>query len=147
MMHVCRRPSGTGFGVAEPMAGKLRLVDRGSDNEVEVPFSIDASGSGGTSWAVPKSAPMGEYDLVFVTKGKNGRDNTFWTDQSIRVDEYRLPTMKAEITGTKAPPVRPTNVPLSLFVGRSEEHPSELQSLMRSSYAVFCLKKKNKQKN
>src|SRR3546814_3005504 len=27
-------------------------------------------------------------------------------------------------------------------VGRSEEHTSELQSLMRSSYAVFCLKKK-----
>src|SRR3546814_15648426 len=26
---------------------------------------------------------------------------------------------------------------------RSEEHTSELQSLMRSSYAVFCLKKKN----
>src|SRR3546814_9529756 len=29
--------------------------------------------------------------------------------------------------------------------GRSEEHTSELQSLMRISYAVFCLKKKNKQ--
>src|SRR3546814_6047633 len=28
--------------------------------------------------------------------------------------------------------------------GRSEEHTSELQSLMRTSYAVFCLKKKNK---
>src|SRR3546814_3482246 len=27
---------------------------------------------------------------------------------------------------------------------RSEEHTSELQSLMRSSYAVFCLKKKNR---
>src|SRR3546814_7347104 len=27
---------------------------------------------------------------------------------------------------------------------RSEEHTSELQSLMRISYAVFCLKKKNK---
>src|SRR3546814_6735048 len=27
---------------------------------------------------------------------------------------------------------------------RSEEHPSELQSLMRISYAVFCLKKKKK---
>src|SRR3546814_1093820 len=26
---------------------------------------------------------------------------------------------------------------------RSEEHTSELQSLMRTSYAVFCLKKKN----
>src|SRR3546814_2741735 len=29
-------------------------------------------------------------------------------------------------------------------VCRSEEHTSELQSLMRISYAVFCLKKKNK---
>src|SRR3546814_9145134 len=30
---------------------------------------------------------------------------------------------------------------------RSEEHTSELQSLMRISYAVFCLKKKNKNTN
>src|SRR3546814_1987296 len=29
---------------------------------------------------------------------------------------------------------------------RSEEHTSELQSLMRNSYAVFCLKKKKKKK-
>src|SRR3546814_9088700 len=34
---------------------------------------------------------------------------------------------------------------LRLF-GRSEEHTSELQSLMRISYAVFCLKKKTNQK-
>src|SRR3546814_3101535 len=32
----------------------------------------------------------------------------------------------------------------SVKVLRSEEHTSELQSLMRISYAVFCLKKKNK---
>src|SRR3546814_1032741 len=31
-----------------------------------------------------------------------------------------------------------------LLPARSEEHTSELQSLMRISYAVFCLKKKNK---
>src|SRR3546814_4689035 len=33
---------------------------------------------------------------------------------------------------------------LKLSVARSEEHTSELQSLMRISYAVFCLKKKTK---
>src|SRR3546814_4271042 len=33
---------------------------------------------------------------------------------------------------------------LALFSTRSEEHTSELQSLMRISYAVLCLKKKNK---
>src|SRR3546814_5847730 len=30
---------------------------------------------------------------------------------------------------------------LGIYLSRSEEHTSELQSLMRSSYAVFCLKK------
>src|SRR3546814_6007663 len=34
--------------------------------------------------------------------------------------------------------------PWSVKYRRSEEHTSELQSLMRISYAVFCLKKKNK---
>src|SRR3546814_10889797 len=34
-----------------------------------------------------------------------------------------------------------------LVLSRSEEHTSELQSLMRISYAVFCLKKKKKIKN
>src|SRR3546814_1921799 len=34
---------------------------------------------------------------------------------------------------------------IDLLNCRSEEHTSELQSLMRISYAVFCLKKKNKQ--
>src|SRR3546814_1784344 len=42
---------------------------------------------------------------------------------------------------TKAVYTVPSN---STLMGRSEEHTSELQSLMRISYAVFCLKKKNK---
>src|SRR3546814_1041569 len=37
-----------------------------------------------------------------------------------------------------------TGEPSSTRVLRSEEHTSELQSLMRISYAVFCLKKKKK---
>src|SRR3546814_1147621 len=48
--------------------------------------------------------------------------------------------------GVMAPMVTPepsTLMPLS----RSEEHTSELQSLMRNSYAVFCLKKQKKSQN
>src|SRR3546814_6922682 len=43
---------------------------------------------------------------------------------------------------------RPETVRLGshAFVTRSEEHTSELQSLMRISYAVFCLKKKKTKK-
>src|SRR3546814_3081274 len=53
------------------------------------------------------------------------------------------------------PEQRPTtqNIPDDVLIlhvrrtRRSEEHTSELQSLMRISYAVFCLKKKKKKKN
>src|SRR3546814_9515036 len=44
-------------------------------------------------------------------------------------------------------PIVEINVVLIEHVVRSEEHTSELQSLMRISYAVFCLKKKKKQIN
>src|SRR3546814_6917167 len=36
---------------------------------------------------------------------------------------------------------------IEAILARSEEHTSELQSLMRISYAVFCLTKKNKKNN
>src|SRR3546814_14995017 len=41
------------------------------------------------------------------------------------------------------PAVHRRPYPQFVAPGRSEEHTSELQSLMRISYAVFCLKKKN----
>src|SRR3546814_6929797 len=44
------------------------------------------------------------------------------------------------LTGAK------TQQQFEAFEGRSEEHTSELQSLMRISYAVFCLKKKTTKK-
>src|SRR3546814_7408570 len=47
-----------------------------------------------------------------------------------------------------APAGEPTNAEMVEavrdWIERSEEHTSELQSLMRISYAVFCLQKKNK---
>src|SRR3546814_1825605 len=43
----------------------------------------------------------------------------------------------------KVSPDRAKRTPTGLARRRSEEHTSELQSLMRISYAVFCLKKKD----
>src|SRR3546814_7383253 len=41
----------------------------------------------------------------------------------------------------------PGRVLIAVLATRSGEHTSELQSLMRTSYAVFCLKKKKKKSN
>src|SRR3546814_5506210 len=48
-----------------------------------------------------------------------------------------------ETRGSRPRPIRATIRRYgAILPGRSEEHTSELQSLMRISYAVFCLKKK-----
>src|SRR3546814_9788551 len=58
---------------------------------------------------------------------------------------------KAEIDADDAPAVvqlagwEPAVMAEAARIARSEEHPSELQSLMRISYAVFCLKAKKSQ--
>src|SRR3546814_1601912 len=51
----------------------------------------------------------------------------------------------AEIAKSERPEL--TSAKIIVSGGRSEEHTSELQSLMRNSYAVFCLKKKKPTKH
>src|SRR3546814_6133102 len=62
-----------------------------------------------------------------------------------RIDAPSCPTTRDLRTDRKRT-VDPACWPASNPCCRSEEHTSELQSLMRISYAVFCLKKKNNQK-
>src|SRR3546814_9423737 len=58
----------------------------------------------------------------------------------------RMPTRRSlsERSEEQSGLTSPMTVPASPQDDRSEEHTSELQSLMRRSYAVFCLKKKKK---
>src|SRR3546814_8759030 len=60
---------------------------------------------------------------------------------------WPLPCMRAsKLQGLGPTSNSPSTLSLPILSNaqRSEEHTSELQSLMRISYAVFCLKKKNK---
>src|SRR3546814_5630297 len=58
--------------------------------------------------------------------------------------EYTLSVKGVEIPRRRVGQMRHRNLVVVLL--RSEEHTSELQSLMRISYADFCLKKKNKKR-
>src|SRR3546814_5277597 len=57
---------------------------------------------------------------------------------------HSQPTIAAEPIALPMTASRPDFIIADQPAKRSEEHTSELQSLMRISYAVFCLKKKNK---
>src|SRR3546814_9354620 len=91
---------------------------------------------------MPQDSPCLKVDgnlLTAVPVGivrNESRDlgNLLRVDASHRAESPKI-TFLAEVPGDGHSMV---------IVERSEEHTSELQSLMRISYAVFCLKKKNK---
>src|SRR3546814_9077642 len=61
---------------------------------------------------------------------------TWATTRAVTIRRWRYPTRARRVRV-------PAATTRSAVSTRSEEHTSELQSLMRISYAVFCLKKKN----
>src|SRR3546814_7576973 len=79
---------------------------------------------------IPKSAQCNAYQRV-IDVGDNG--------VHIQLPRPILPGLFDPVAEATAPPCVQVGIH-----GRSEEHTSELQSLMRISYAVFCLKKKKK---
>jgi alpha-2-macroglobulin len=112
MKHIARKPIGSGFTYGGGFGGKLVLAHSGSGTEFELPVSIGRDGIGENTWNVPKGAPQGDYSLKFV----KGKDNIAYSEQRFRVDEYRLPTMRASVTGPRGALVRPTQIPLDLMV-------------------------------
>ncbi|HEX8572761.1 MAG TPA: MG2 domain-containing protein [Allosphingosinicella sp.] len=127
MTHVYREPTPTGLRSAGTLSGALVLQHRGSPTSFEVPLALDDGGVGETQWTPPKGAPAGDYDIqvkLGPPERKVGEDDendpevhTIYTSQSFRVDEYRLPTMRATVGGPREPAVRPRQLPLDLYVG------------------------------
>src|SRR3546814_5805988 len=73
------------------------------------------------------------YTTLFRSVEVGRTRDAAWADLVSRVDSGLIVAIDyGHVKGARPP------------TGRSEEHTSELQSLMRISYAVFCLKKKKK---
>src|SRR3546814_10107588 len=103
-----------------------------------------------TAWCA-KSA-TGERFLGNLAHGSAGQRSQHQTQPGVAARAARSPPRAPAVTQRHA-----DGLPIELHVvsrrpvdssgvhPRSEEHTSELQSLMRTSYAVFCLKKTNQQ--
>src|SRR3546814_10321038 len=102
-------------------------------------------GPGGVVRCVVAVAMVGAF-MTACTTSADEKDVVSWAPEPVRSGElsvlaesdangFRLHTESGEKTFLPG-----------INLGRSEEHTSELQSLIRISYAVSCLKKKNKTK-
>src|SRR3546814_4173295 len=96
--------------------GKVYVPSRGADPQLGVPTPEQVE--------LPHTGTLTSFCIVNVAFYGQGMEIPY-TSGLILLDGSDLPIMH-------------------LIQERSEEHTSELQSLMRISYAVFCLKKKKK---
>src|SRR3546814_15508212 len=88
------------------------------------------------------------FFLMIRRPPRSTRTDTLFPDTTLfRSSRSKLRGMAAQRASGRAfgsPSSACQDVIGSVILPRSEEHTSELQSLMRISYAVFCLKKKKK---
>src|SRR3546814_6298711 len=82
-----------------------------------------------------------KIDRSFIAAMRGSPDAQAIVVAIVRLGESLAMPITAEGVEDEATAIELTR--LGCSKGRSEEHTSELQSLMRISYAVFCLKKKN----
>src|SRR3546814_6854366 len=102
------------------------------------PQFCDARGGVRLAWReVGEGAPVVLLHGLFSSAEVNWIQ--FGTAARVAADGYRVIIPDLRVHGSSEAPHEAGHYPPD----RSEEHTSELQSLMRISYAVFCLKKKN----
>src|SRR3546814_1070395 len=85
----------------------------------------------------PQRALLGPAPDYYACWMESLRDRA---DTVIDTDPQTGRMMFHELEGSSLAP------PVLITIKRSEEHTSELQSLIRTSYAVFCMKKKQERK-
>src|SRR3546814_3863963 len=136
-------------------AKNLKLYSRAFPEQMNVSALTDLMDKGGQDFSEIFSSMLA-MDGAFIRR----EHDLSKIDFSVLVDDKRLPqneqtiTQVSEILGMMTMLSgeinhalhrmnTDTRETLKKAQDRSEEHTSELQSLMRISYAVFCLKKKN----
>jgi len=122
MKHILRTHTSGGFALlpAAKLPDTLAIQHLGSDQTYRLPLRRHANGSAETDWKIPENARLGTYELSLV-KSKSPRDKTSgserrWRSGSFRVEEFRVPLMKALIQAPVKPLVNVRGTPLDLSV-------------------------------
>src|SRR3546814_3048422 len=121
----------------------IRRPPRSTRTDTLFPYTTLFRSDIGMRHDITARDPMPSHDTVHQ---RDQRSDLFFRERPVTPFMSRIDYFDADAGAVHvgyAPPIGQPGMPGA----RSEEHTSELQSLMRISYAVFCLKKKTNIKN
>ncbi len=117
MKHVLRRRGMSGLlSVAEaerPSAVSIRHL--GSDQHYDLPLQWDSNGSAAGDWQIPKEAKLGRYEIRL--RGASKEQEEWWNQihsGEFRVQEFRVPLVRATVQLPVQPQVAPGSVGVDL---------------------------------
>src|SRR3546814_952982 len=123
----------------------MRISDWSSDGCSSDLFSEGYCVPAGETYAAVE-APKGEFACYLVSDGANKPFRVHLRAPGFAHLSSMDEVVKGHMLSDVVAMIGTYDIVFGEVDRRSEEHTSELQSLMRISYAVFCLKKKNRTK-
>jgi len=124
MKHVLRRPSLAGFDAVPDAARPRRAILQhvGSDEKYELPLAWSPAGTAETTWTIPREARLGSYAITLVgaplqrLRWMREDAEASYPSGSFRVEEFRLPTLRAVLRPPAEPLVDAAEVSLDVAV-------------------------------
>jgi uncharacterized protein YfaS (alpha-2-macroglobulin family) len=115
MKHFIRRHVKQGISVPADAQGtyQIKIAHSGSGQEYLQNVNFGADGIAEQTWKIPADAKLGHYAIRI----ERPSDKKSWQAGDFRVEEFRLPTMRASVQGTANTLVRPRDATLDLHVG------------------------------
>ena len=112
MKHFLRQPTGKGFTTPKPesLVQRIEVAHEGSGQRYPVTVQW-RNGAGISSWAIPKEAKLGLYKIMLHGARSEIESGSF------RVEQYRVPLMKAAIKPPAAPTVNASSLSVDAQLG------------------------------
>ncbi|MDQ8038452.1 MAG: MG2 domain-containing protein, partial [Pedobacter sp.] len=110
MRHVVRETTLQSLGAPRGSKYKRILIrHEGSGQEYELPVNIGPDGNGENEWQIPRAAKLGMYSITLELSN----DSSYQLG-NFRVEEFRLPVLKAQLQLPAGPMVAPASVPVDM---------------------------------
>ncbi len=113
MKHFLRRRQLDGIGLPDGAAGTRTVViqHQGSDQSYRFEIAFRADGTAEQQWPIPADARLGDYEISIKRD-----ERRYLVSGQFKVQQYRLPVMRATVQGPPHPIAQPKQVTLDLHV-------------------------------